>query len=104
MESIDKLIAASPEKLCFGHYGMVEDGVNKLKTTRQQLFSWKAIIADEIKRSDDDHLMAACLDRLFQEDLFVANLDHLPEAAKARETYFLKNSVKGFIGYLHRLP
>ncbi len=103
VESIDKLIAASPEKLCFGHYGMVEDGVNKLKTTRQQLFNWKAIIADEIKRTDDDRLMAACLDRLFQEDAFVANLDHLPEAARAREAYFLKNSVKGFIGYLREV-
>ncbi len=102
VESIDKLIAASPEKLCFGHYGMVEDGVNKLKTTRQQFFSWRAIIADEIKRSDDDHLMASCLDRLFQEDEFVANLDHLPDSAKVRETYFLKNSVKGFIGYLRK--
>ena len=102
VESIDKLIAASPEKLCFGHYGMVEDGVNKLKTTRQQLFSWKAIIADEINRSDDEQLMAVCLDRLLQEDLLVANLDHLPEAAKAREAYFLKNSVKGFIGFLRQ--
>jgi hypothetical protein len=80
---------------------MVEDGVNKLKTTRQQLFKWKAIIADEIKQSDDDdHLMAACLERILQEDSLAANLDHLPEAAKARETYFLKNSLKGFIGYL----
>lgn len=103
VESIDKLIAASPDKLCFGHYGMVEDGLNKLKTTRLQLFSWKSIIADEIKRSDDDHLMAACLERLRQEDSLVANLDHLPEMAKARETYFLKNSIKGFIGYLKQI-
>lgn len=100
VESIDKLIASDPDKLCYGHYGMVEDGVNKLRTMRQQLFSWKTIIAEEIKRSDDDHLTAACLERILQEDLLAANLDHLPEAAKARETYFLKNSLKGFIGYL----
>ena len=100
VDSIDKLIATNPGNLCYGHYGMVEDGVGKLKTTRQQLFSWKAIIADEIKRSDDEQLMTACLERLLQEDLLVANLEHLPETAKARETYFLKNSLKGFIGYL----
>ena len=100
VESIDKLLATNPGNLCYGHYGMVEDGASKLNTTRQQLFSWKAIIADEIKRWDDDQLMTACLERLFQEDSLVANLDRLPEAAKGRETYFLKNSLKGFIEYL----
>jgi len=100
VESIDKLIMGKPDKLCYGHYGMVEDGVVKLKTMRRQLFSWKAIIEDEIKRSEDENLMAACIKRLLQEDPLAANLDRLPETAKARETYFLQNSVKGFLGYL----
>ena len=102
VESVDRLIAAGPDKMCYGHYGMVEDGVDKLKTTRGQLLSWKAIIEDEINRSDGEHLMKACLERLLSEDPLAANLEHLPEAAKARETYFLKNSVKGFISYLQQ--
>jgi glyoxylase-like metal-dependent hydrolase (beta-lactamase superfamily II) len=100
VESVDRLIAAGPNKMCYGHYGMVEDGVDKLKTTRRQLLSWKAIIKDEINRTDGEHLMTACLERLLSEDSLAANLEHLPEAAKARETYFLKNSVKGFIGHI----
>jgi len=102
VESIEKLIATRPDRLCYGHYGMVEDGADKLKITRQQLFIWKAIINDEIKRSEGEDLMVACLERLLREDPLAANLEHLPEAAKARETYFLKNSVKGFIGNLEQ--
>jgi glyoxylase-like metal-dependent hydrolase (beta-lactamase superfamily II) len=100
VESIDKLIAANPDQLCYGHYGMTADGVNKLQTTRRQLFSWKAIIAEEIEQSDGDRLMAACLERILKDDPLTANFDRLPQAAKARETYFLKNSINGFIGYL----
>jgi glyoxylase-like metal-dependent hydrolase (beta-lactamase superfamily II) len=100
VESIDKLIGANPGKLCYGHYGMANDAVNKLKTMRRQLLSWKAIIADEIHRADTENLIASCSKRLLQEDALVANINDLPESAKERETYFLRNSIKGFIGYL----
>jgi glyoxylase-like metal-dependent hydrolase (beta-lactamase superfamily II) len=100
VESVDRLIATGPGKMCYGHYGMVEDGVSKLQITRQQLYSWKTIISDEINRSTGDGLITACLERLLKEDPLAANLEHLPEAAKARETYFLNNSVRGFIGHL----
>ena len=66
VESVDRLIAADPDKMCYGHYGMVEDGVDKLKTTRRQLLSWKAIIKDEINRTEGEHLMTACLEKLLR--------------------------------------
>jgi glyoxylase-like metal-dependent hydrolase (beta-lactamase superfamily II) len=100
VESVDKLIACNPTKLCYGHYGMADDGVNKLETTRRQLFSWKAIIEDEIKLSDTDNLVEDCKARLLQEDQLLANFFNLPESAKEREAYFLRNSIKGFIGGL----
>lgn len=102
IESIDKLIASNPTRLCYGHYGMAEDGIDKLKTTRRQLCSWKAIIEDEINNSDADDLIEICKARLLREDPLVANFAALPETAKKREDYFLCNSIRGFIGYLTR--
>jgi glyoxylase-like metal-dependent hydrolase (beta-lactamase superfamily II) len=57
VESIDKLIDSKPTRLCYGHYGITDDGLEKLKTTRRQFFSWKAIIEDEINKSDTDDLI-----------------------------------------------
>ncbi len=100
VESIDKLINSNPTRLCYGHYGITDDGLHKLKTTRRQLFSWKAMIVDEINRSDSDDLIEICKERLLREDPLLANLHDLPEPAQNREDYFLRNSIRGFIGYL----
>jgi glyoxylase-like metal-dependent hydrolase (beta-lactamase superfamily II) len=100
IESVDKLIACNPTKLCYGHYGIADDGVAKLKTTRGQLFNWKTIIEDEIKSSDADNLVENCKKRLMTADRLLANFYHLPESAQKREAYFLRNSINGFIGYL----
>jgi glyoxylase-like metal-dependent hydrolase (beta-lactamase superfamily II) len=100
VESIDKLIAGNPTRLCYGHYGMTDDGPNKLQKARRQFFSWKAIIEDEIKKSNTDDPIEKCKERLLREDLMLANFLALPESAQRREDYFLRNSIKGFIGYL----
>ena len=100
VESVDKLIACNPKKLCYGHYGMADDGLNKLNINRRQLFSWKTMIADVIKLSGSDDLVESCKERLLKEDPRLANFNKLPESAKKREAYFLRNSIKGFIGYL----
>ena len=100
VESVDKLIACNPTKLCYGHYGMADDGVNKLKTTRRQLFIWKTIIAEQIKLSKTDNLVELCKEKLLEEDSLLANFYNLPESAKEREAYFLRNSINGFIGSL----
>jgi len=100
VESVDKLINSNPTRLCYGHYGITDDGLDKLKTTRRQLFSWKAMIEDETNRSDSDDLIEICKERLLREDPLLANLYDLPEPAQNREDYFLRNSIRGFIGYL----
>ena len=101
--SIDKLIAGKPTRLCYGHYGITDDGIDKLKTTRRQLFSWKAIIEDQINKSNTEDLIESCKARLLREDPLAANFAALPESAKKREDYFLRNSIKGFIGYLESI-
>jgi len=100
LESVDKLIAGKPEKLCYGHYGMAPDAAAMLQNYRRQLFDWKRIIGEEIKRSDAEDLIEACVKRLLKEDSRLANFHHLSADIQEREKYFLRNSIKGFVGHL----
>ena len=100
LESIDKLIDGGPSRICFGHYGMANDGLEQLTTARRQLFLWKAAISEEIAHSTTTDLIETCKKRLLQEDPLLANFKMLPDSTKRREDYFLGNSIKGFIGYL----
>jgi glyoxylase-like metal-dependent hydrolase (beta-lactamase superfamily II) len=100
LESVDKLIAGNPQKICYGHYGMAPDAATMLQNHRRQLFEWKAIIEAEIKRSDPEDLIEACVKRLLKEDSLLANFHNLSEGVQEREKYFLRNSIKGFVGYL----
>ncbi|UCD81944.1 MAG: MBL fold metallo-hydrolase [Desulfobacterales bacterium] len=100
LESVDRLIASKPEKLCYGHYGMALDAAAMLQNHRLQLFDWKRIIGEEIKRSDPEDLIEACVKRLLKEDSRLANLHNLSADVREREKYFLKNSINGFVGYL----
>lgn len=100
LESVDKMIASKPKNLCYGHYGMATDAAKMLQNHRRQLFDWKALIGDEIKRSDAEDLIEACVKRLLKEDPLLANFHHLSEEFQERERYFLRNSIRGFVGYL----
>ena len=100
LESVDKLIAGKPQKLCYGHYGMADDAAKMLQNHRRQLFDWKTIIGEEIKQSDAEDLIEACVKRLLKEDSLLANFHNLSEDVQEREKYFLENSIRGFAGYL----
>lgn len=100
VESIDRLIAAGPNRICYAHYGMATDGLKKLETARRQLFRWKAIVEDEINGSKSDDPVEKCKTRLLREDPLLADFQTLSEPDRKREGYFLGNSIKGFIGYL----
>jgi glyoxylase-like metal-dependent hydrolase (beta-lactamase superfamily II) len=100
VESIDILLHAQPHQICYAHYGMANDGIIKLETARQQLFSWKAIVRNEVNKPESNDLTERCKTRLLQEDPLLADFHHLNESVQSREEYFLGNSINGFIGYL----
>jgi hypothetical protein len=102
LESVDKLIASKPKKLCYGHYGMADDAAKMLQNHRRQLFDWETIIKDEIEHSNTDNLIEACKERLVKEDALLKNFHELDGEIQKREEYFLRNSIKGFVGHLKR--
>ena len=103
IQSINALISRKPSMICYGHFGMKEDAVSLLKTHREQLLLWEEIVKDEIvnlQGTEVEDLFNVCLQRLLKQDPCLKNFFYMDEAVKERERGFLKNSIKGFTGYL----
>jgi hypothetical protein len=74
-----------------------------LKTHREQILFWKNIIEDQMghfSEVEDEDFLKKSLQRLLKQDPFLKGFFHMDEAVKDRERGFLKNSIKGFTGYL----
>jgi hypothetical protein len=101
LESIDRLLQIVQARMCYGHFGMTDDGPRLLAAHRRQLINWHAVIADEIAAgTEGTALVDRCLERFLAEDPLLTPFASLSEAVRARERSFLCNSIRGFIGYL----
>jgi glyoxylase-like metal-dependent hydrolase (beta-lactamase superfamily II) len=100
LESLEKARNTSFDLVCFGHFGASADGRPIMDAHATQLRFWESVIREELARRGPEHALRSALERLLAEDENMAPFQSLPEAARARETGFLTNSVQGFIGYL----
>jgi hypothetical protein len=71
-----------------------------LKKHRKQLFVWKKVIGDVIKRSSHKNIETECMERLLEQDNQMQGFALMSDDEKKREQSFLINSIKGFIGFL----
>ncbi|MFC1516692.1 MBL fold metallo-hydrolase [Thermodesulfobacteriota bacterium] len=100
MKSLDALIERNPSTICYGHFGINRNALEMLEFHRHQLLLWEKIVRYEIEASGEKDLFAACLDRFLSEDPLMAGFYHMKKVVQEREKGFLRNSVKGFAGYL----
>jgi glyoxylase-like metal-dependent hydrolase (beta-lactamase superfamily II) len=102
LASIDRLLDLSPDAICYGHVGMQSNGVQMLRTHRDQLERWLSMIAPLHAAAGEDRNAAqeACRDYLLANDPLMAGFTELSADVQAREHNFLMNSVRGFWGYL----
>jgi glyoxylase-like metal-dependent hydrolase (beta-lactamase superfamily II) len=100
LSSIDALIAVSPDTICYGHFGLRKEACHYLSRHRNQLLLWEQLIGKNIKNSRPEDLINSCLTQLLKEDPELAGYEGMTPAQQKRETFFLINSVKGFVGYL----
>jgi glyoxylase-like metal-dependent hydrolase (beta-lactamase superfamily II) len=102
LSSIDRLMATRPEALCYGHVGMRKDGMNMLVRHREQLLFWERTLAVEVAGMDENSADVAnrWVDLLLAKDPLLHGFSQLPPEVQVRERGFLRNSVKGFAGYL----
>jgi glyoxylase-like metal-dependent hydrolase (beta-lactamase superfamily II) len=106
IKSIDALIAQDPSVICYGHFGMNKNALDMLKTHRKQLLFWKNIIEDQMvdfRNAEDKDFLNRFLQRLLEQDPLLKGFSHMDEAVKHRERGFLRNSIKGFAGYLQAI-
>lgn len=106
LESIDRLIACRPRRICYGHVGMREDAEAMLVRHRTQLSAWLAQISlwrdSRPHQAEDD--LDGCLEDLLANDPLLAGFGHLGADVQERERFFLRNSIKGYWEYLSRYP
>ena len=106
LSSVDELIKKAPSMICYGHFGFHDDAGGMLKTHRKQLLLWREIVEDEINLSrqiEDEAVVENSLQRLLKEDPCLKYFSHMDTLVQDREEGFLKNAIRGFIGYLRNL-
>ena len=103
LQSVDSMIACHPGAICYAHFGINADAVKMLKLHRNQLLLWEKLIEDEMNHCGPKDPVNACMQRLMKEDPLMAAFNQLAPDVQERETYFLRNSIRGFIGYLESL-
>ncbi len=100
LASIDRLLSEAPERICYGHTAVKNDAVDWLKKHKEQLLSWKDLIAGKLRNAKNDNPARLCADQLIESDPLMRGLSYATAPVFRREYFFILNSVKGFIGYL----
>jgi len=102
MESLDRLIALGPDVLCCGHFGFHSNAVSLMKTHKRQLGFWARCVREILEKHPEKDAVTACLDILLETDPGLVGISKLSPAARKREYFFMKNSIRGFISELKR--
>lgn len=100
--SLAKLIALNPQRLVFAHYGLVEDAGKYLRIANAQLDLWVRGVATTAGSAAEGR-EGVIIAWLLTHDEYYRNIDRLPEDIRARERYFLGNSLRGMIEYVDGL-
>ena len=92
LSSIDKLIALQPQRLCYGHFGCYDNGLERLKLYRKELLAWYETVnsAARAGKNPEDILQL-----LREKDKSLAYLDGLDKDEYNREFVLLVNTING---------
>lgn len=103
LRSITKVIEHSPKRICYGHYGIMDNAVSALENAREQIELWLDIIEERRKKRlglDEEGILEEILFR----DPGVRSFHRLEPDIRERETHFIKNSIKGMAGFIKAQP
>lgn len=97
--SVDKILALPDGPIYYAHYDHHPHSRAMLSRFRDQLLRWRDILA-EIDRSDREKAEVAGVAALRAKDPELASYVLMDEMVRNRETTFMKNSIRGYFGYL----
>jgi glyoxylase-like metal-dependent hydrolase (beta-lactamase superfamily II) len=95
LDSIDKLIALNPKKLCYDHFGCYDNAVERLKAYRQKIIDWHKTVSTAAKAGKSPEEIFIFLR---QEDKNLSYLDKLDKDEYAREFALIINTINGLAG------
>jgi len=101
LKSISLVIERGPQIICYGHYGCLRDAVTMLKVAQEQINSWLPIIEGRRNKGlslDKEEILGEILAR----DPYMRRFPRLEPDIRERELYFIKNSIKGMLGFINR--
>ena len=106
LKSVDRLLQLEDQSICYGHFGEAESSHRLLMRYSNQLKRWGEIIYEVIEKDTNggEGLIRRCLDALLERDPDLESFSQMDSDTQSRERFFLANSVKGFIGYLQKIP
>ncbi|OGU16592.1 MAG: MBL fold metallo-hydrolase [Geobacteraceae bacterium GWC2_53_11] len=102
LDSIDRMIALSPRRMVFAHYGLVDNAPGHLHIARRQLLLWVRGVA-ELATVEESQREAALIDWLMEHDEHYRNVTQLPPDIRTRERYFFGNTLRGMSEYVEGL-
>lgn len=102
LDSLDRMIALAPRRLVIAHYGLVEPALDYLLIGRGQLVLWVRGVARMAAGNTLDSKQAI-FDWLLEHDVHFRNIDQLDADIRAREHYFLENTLRGMQQYVAEL-
>jgi glyoxylase-like metal-dependent hydrolase (beta-lactamase superfamily II) len=101
LESVDRLLSHETMPMCYGHFRLVGSSHPMLKRLKRQLVLWKDIIEEELSRGEN-RVMERSLDALLRKDPELKAFSALTAEEQAKERFFMKNCVDGYLGFLSR--
>ncbi|WP_298267292.1 MBL fold metallo-hydrolase [Geobacter sp.] len=102
LDSLDRMIALAPRHLVFAHYGMVDTPLDHLQIARRQLLLWVRGVA-ETATVEPSRREEALVAWLLERDERYRTVSLLPGDIRARERYFLGNTLRGMMEYVASL-
>lgn len=99
LASIDRLIALGDLPICYAHAGRCPSSRAMLERERAQILRWKGIIEREVAKPGED-ILPRCLGRVLELDPDLKGLDLMGEEDRRKESFYVSNAVRGFLGAL----
>jgi glyoxylase-like metal-dependent hydrolase (beta-lactamase superfamily II) len=102
LASIDNLLDFNPQTICYGHLNLRKDAGDMLRTHRRQLQRWHEMLVPLYDRFGGRlaDALEPCIDHLLANDPLLKDFHAMSADDQSRERYFLRNSVRGYWGYI----
>jgi glyoxylase-like metal-dependent hydrolase (beta-lactamase superfamily II) len=100
MKSIDRLLDLDNQPICYAHFDKGNSSHLLLNRFREQLTLWKETIHAQMLMGEEV-LLDRCANALLEGDPNLKAFELLDSHTQKRERFFMKNAIKGFVGFFH---